>query len=153
MSPVKRARLLAGFVRGRSLVTYLASAIVALSFLAFAGAAILAVENGRERAEETNELVRRLAAAELRQETSDELVDRRLRAAVFHNCREIEKLKDQIRASVKVDAAQFALALEQLGIAPESPQGVALFKQARAREAELIARFRHLDCGRLADRR
>jgi hypothetical protein len=67
------------------------------------------------------------------------------RVAIDH-CRELEAIKERIRATVRVNEAEFRLSLESLNIDPDSPQGMALFERARQNEAEALERFKAEDC-------
>lgn len=64
----------------------------------------------------------------------------------FRLCREVEGIKDRIRASVKFNEQRFNDTLESLGITLGSPQAQALIKSARESEAELRGRFAPLNC-------
>jgi len=77
---------------------------------------------------------------------------RRARHADLTICQETEKIKERIRATVHVDRASFQNTLAQLGIEPDSSQGLALFAQAKASERETLARFSPKNCKALTVR-
>lgn len=144
------------FVQAVALLIVPASIVILLVLLATAGAVWW---DSRERSQANRGLIERLKdqADALREanQRDDELraeLVRGLRRADLVNCRENEKQNERIRATVMVREDEFNQALTQLGIDPGSPQGRALLKQAKDREAETLERFRPRNCKALVNR-
>jgi hypothetical protein len=92
-------------------------------------------------------------------EAAENRIQNRLRAErvaefrqnAIRNCRELEAIKERIRATVRVDEDRFRLSLLALNIDPFSPQGMGLLERAHQVEAETLERFKRKDCGTLPD--
>lgn len=110
------------------------------------------IQSNAASVEQLEEQAAELEAANQRQnEFRADLVRARERADLVI-CREIEKVKERIRATVTVDRAEFRDTLTQLNIDPDSEQGQALFARAKANEEETLERFRARNCKVLTSR-
>lgn len=109
--------------------------------------------DARERARSNHTLIERIERSEAAQKRQERRADRRqqqaltrVRDAALRACREIEQVKERIRATVRVDEAEFKATLRELDIDPDSPRGRSLLARARANEAETLARFAPQRC-------
>jgi len=104
-----------------------------------------------------NTKVAAVALVRANAEAAENRIQNRLRAErvaefrqnAIRNCREIEAIKDRIRATVAFNRDDFRQQLRDLNIDPDSPQGLAILERARQQEHETIERFRSKDCGAL----
>jgi hypothetical protein len=125
--------------------------VSAFVVLVVASALVIVWEDGRidknaraiARAEATAVAAQRVNATQnqIRRELVRAFHDSDLRL-----CRQLEALKERIRATVHVDDASFLATLAQIGIQPDSDQARALLAESHARERDTLERFAAIDC-------
>jgi hypothetical protein len=116
------------------------------AFLAVILIAVAVVTWEDHRVDRAARAVARAEVKATQAQRENALQNRIRRDLILVFCNQINALNERIRVTVRVDRAQFRLALTNIGIDPDSPQGRSLFRQAIDREKDVEDRFRSLAC-------
>lgn len=127
---------------------------IAIGLIAIIPSVVLAVLLWREvdqRSNANRQLILRIEHNAQQQEKVRADVRKAIREADIENCQEDEVVKAKLRSLLAFDPAELKLTLEQLGIDPQSPQGIKLADRSRVASAEAVKKLGPRDCSKLPD--